>query len=87
MLFCDKVNKLLEERGMRATDLANATGIGKSNIHYILSGRSKNPALSTLFAIANALNISMDELLEDVDPPAPSKNKKGSYKYAVVELP
>ena len=75
MKFCDKLNKLLAEKEMRPIDLVNTTNMGKSRVHYLLSGQSKNPTLGTLFEISDALNVTMDELLKDVDAPPLSKNK------------
>ena len=80
MKFCDKLNTLLKEKEMRPIDLVKATNIGKSNVHYLTTGRSKNPTLSTLFEIAEALDISMDELLRDVD--IPENTRKHSHREA-----
>ncbi len=76
MEFCEKLKKLLDENEMRPIDLVNATNMGKSRVHYLLDGSSKNPTLGTLFEITDALNITMDELLKDVDAPPLSKNKQ-----------
>ena len=80
MKFCDKLNKLLAEKEMRPIDLVNATDIGKSNVHYLVTGRSKNPTLHTLFEISDALDITMDELLKDVDVPENTRKKTQPVK-------
>lgn len=78
MKFCDKLNALLEEKEMRPIDLVRATNMGKSRVHYLLSGQSENPTLGTLFEVSEALDVTMDELLKDVDAPPLSKNKRPS---------
>src|SRR5262249_17515265 len=53
--------------GLSLADLAAAGGISKTTLHGIEQGQG-NPTLSTLWALASALGVSLGELLE---PPAP----------------
>jgi len=53
---------------MSLADLAAAAGISKTTLHGIEQGEG-NPTLSTLWALATALGVSLGELLEP--PPAP----------------
>ena len=54
---------LLKQRGWNASDLANAAGLTRSTVSNIVHGRRRNPRYETLLAIADALNVSADELL------------------------
>lgn len=85
MKFCDKLNMLIEEKGIRRIDIAKNTSMTRSVVYNLFDGRSKNPTLLTLLELCDVLDVNMNELLKDVDPPAPSKNKS-SYNYGVVKL-
>ena len=45
-------------------ELAKKAGIGQSTIHYIETGH-KSPTYKILQKLANALDVSLNELLED----------------------
>jgi transcriptional regulator with XRE-family HTH domain len=61
------VHRLRTAAGLSLADLAAAGGISKTTLHGIEQGQG-NPTLSTLWALAGALGVSLGELLE---PPAP----------------
>lgn len=62
------VRRLRAAAGLSLADLAAACGISKTTLHGIEQGEG-NPTLSTLWALATALGVSLGELLEP--PPAP----------------
>ena len=78
MKFNNRLKELMNEKGMTQTDIVKASNLTDSQVYYLCSGRSKNPTLLTLLELCKALNIGMNELLKDVDPPKPSKNKRPS---------
>ena len=59
-----KICKLRKEKGFSLSKLAEIAGISKSTLSAIESGES-NPTISTLWAIANALNVPFGELIPD----------------------
>jgi transcriptional regulator with XRE-family HTH domain len=61
------VHRLRASAGRSLADLAAAAGISKTTLHGLEQGDG-NPTLSTLWALATALGVSLGELLE---PPAP----------------
>jgi transcriptional regulator with XRE-family HTH domain len=61
------VHRLRTSAGRSLADLAVAAGISKTTLHGLEQGEG-NPTLSTLWALATALGVSLGELLE---PPAP----------------
>jgi transcriptional regulator with XRE-family HTH domain len=61
------VHRLRTAAGLSLADLAAAAGISKTTLHGLELGEG-NPTLSTLWALASALGVSLGELLE---PPAP----------------
>ena len=58
----DRLSEGLALRGMRATDLAEKTGINKTTISYYMNGKTV-PRSSKLYLIAQALNVSEAWLL------------------------
>jgi transcriptional regulator with XRE-family HTH domain len=60
------VHRLRTAAGLSLADLAAGGGISKTTLHGIEQGEG-NPTLSTLWALATALGVSLGELLE---PPA-----------------
>ncbi len=59
-----KITTLRKRRGFSLSKLAEIAGISKSTLSAIESGKI-NPTISTLWAIANALNVPFGELLPD----------------------
>jgi transcriptional regulator with XRE-family HTH domain len=62
------VNRLRTAAGMSLADLAAAAGVSKTTLHGLEQGDG-NPTLSTLWALATALGVSLGELLEPVARP------------------
>ncbi len=59
-----RISRLRGERGITLSGLAEIAGISKSTLFAIESGES-NPTISTLWAIADALNVPFEELLPE----------------------
>lgn len=66
-----KLQKILFERGLTQTDLYNliqdTTGrvIGKDRISKLVNGHQKNLQVETAKAFAKALNVTLDDIIED----------------------
>lgn len=58
----ENIQKALDERGMTQADLARRTGLSTAVVSQIVSGKTKDPRLSNVIAIANALGVSLDYL-------------------------
>lgn len=59
-----RVKRLRDDRGYKQDDLAVASGIKQQTISDIEAGRTTNPRLDTLLALARALEISVSELID-----------------------
>ncbi len=59
----DKIRAVLAARKMTGQDLADAAGVGRGSIHLICKGQP-DVKLSTLKKIADALEMSLQELVE-----------------------
>lgn len=60
----EKIKKLLEERGMRQTDLARITGIPKQTINSIVVRNNKSVDFSAMEKIADALDVPIEYFKE-----------------------
>ncbi len=63
MSFADKLKEMLNKNGLKAVDLARATGLSEAAISDYLKGK-KEPRGRQSIAIAKALNVSLDTLWE-----------------------
>lgn len=59
-----RLNQLLSDKDLSASRVATLGGIRQSSVSDILTGRTMNPRLDTLQAIASGLNMSLTELLD-----------------------
>lgn len=60
-----KIKKLRIKLGLSQENLARRAGVSNNTIINIESGKQQNPTVSTIKKIANALNVSVDELLRE----------------------
>ena len=77
------IKKRISSMGTNPTQLAKKVGIGQSTLAEILAG-AKDPRLSTVLKIAQGLNCSIGELLEEERKPkvAPEVIAEPLAKYA-----
>jgi len=59
-----RVKELAEQQGMNITHLANKAGMAYSQVHGIWTNKTQRPALTTLEAIAKALDVPVWALFE-----------------------
>lgn len=60
--LAERIQYAMKVRGMSQADLARATGISTSNVAHIVTGKTKDPQLSNVLKIAQALDVSLDYL-------------------------
>ena len=60
------VHMLREQMKLRPCDLAQTTGLTVRAIYNIEHGRSPNPRLATMAALAQALHIPVEQLIFEV---------------------
>ena len=63
MAFSEKLRELLASHNMKSVELAKKAGVSEAAISEYLSGK-KEPRAKQSILIANALNVSLDELWE-----------------------
>ncbi|KNF09855.1 putative transcriptional regulator [Gottschalkia purinilytica] len=59
------VLSIMESKGWTKYRLAKEAGLAHSTLHDIISGKNVSPTARTLQKLADALNVSIDELMED----------------------
>lgn len=64
MLIQNIIN-YLDENDMKITDFAKKCGVKPSTISNILNGYTKNPTIEIVDKIANAMNMTIDELTKN----------------------
>lgn len=68
IVFSDKLQKIMEEKGVSPTVLSERTGIALAHISQLRHGK-RNPSRKTLERLASALNVTVDELLSNKPRP------------------
>lgn len=58
------IYRMRTSKGIGQSELARMTGVRQSAISDIEAGKTKNPRIDTLLAIAAALDCSVDDLVE-----------------------
>lgn len=58
------LKKICKEKNIKIKDLSNLTGLSESTIYSITSGR-RNPSMSTLIKLKEALNVDFDIILKN----------------------
>ncbi len=64
MSIAKNLRAIMQKKGISINALERMAGVKPGSVQNILYGRSKNPGIETLMAIANALGIALDELHE-----------------------
>mgnify|MGYP005849821369 CR=1 FL=1 len=64
MVDREKIAQLMKERGLRVTDLARRSGLHTGHICDILSGRRRKLQAATMYRLARALEVSVEDLLD-----------------------
>ena len=63
MQLNERIQSVMKERNMRQVDICKTTGIYSSQVAHIVTGRTKDPAISYLIKFATALDVSLDYLV------------------------
>jgi len=73
-----KIRFLRQGRGWTLADLAAKTGLSKAYISDLENGSSGKPNIQYIFALAQALGTTLDELLHDTTAKPLTRHKKSS---------
>lgn len=59
----EKIKKIMEEKNITLYRLSKITDLNESNLGKIISGKTKDPRISYVKAIADALEVSIDGIV------------------------
>ena len=65
----ERIRAAMKAKGLKQVDLCNLTGEPSSKISQLTNGRVKDPRLSTVVKLADALDVSLDYLAGRTDNP------------------
>lgn len=63
-MFRFRVKELARERGITSEELAHKSGVKLSTVRNVWQGRVQDPSFSTISALARALDVRIEELVE-----------------------
>ena len=63
----DRIKALRAEKGMTQEDLAEASGVSRLTISKLETGKLTHARSKTMFAVAKALGVTIDDLFFDRD--------------------
>lgn len=67
MRYGEYLRTLLGEVGMTQKELAAKSGVGKTTIGELVSGRSKSPSFANAKRIADAMGVPLQQFADNVD--------------------
>lgn len=85
-LSIETLRGLLEWRGMTPADLARETGIHKSTISLLLSGKHRSTSVDNLVRIARALNVTPNYLMGFTEPDEPTPIQLGEMLLKLAQV-
>lgn len=77
-----RIRSKMKENNLSAHALEKQAGLRPSAVHNILYGRSKNPSVNIIQAIAHVLNCTTSELLEEYTSSSLSVEKKTAEVFS-----
>ncbi|TCB98354.1 XRE family transcriptional regulator [Micromonospora zingiberis] len=78
-----RIRAARQARGMSLRALAEKVGVSASMLSLLENGRSRS-SIPTLYAVVEALDMSMDELFSGAQPPAPRATERASAPVGTV---
>lgn len=72
MAAIDEIRRQIAESGLKAPTIEKRSGhaFGRGAFERIMKGKTVNPGIETVWAIAGVLGLTVSELIGEVKPPA-----------------
>lgn len=64
-----RLSQLMDGLGLNPYDLADLSGVSRTMIHYLREGKRRKASAEIVTKLANALNVTVADLMEDGDAP------------------
>lgn len=62
-MLSNKIEQLRKEKGYTFAKLSELSGISTGRLSDLVSGKRNNPTMDTLIKLADALDVTLDELV------------------------
>ena len=62
-----RIWELSRERGISPNELAERAGITQTTMYNMMTGKNKNPTVTTIFRICSGLSITLEEFFSGED--------------------
>jgi len=79
-----RVKELARERGLTSEELARRSGLKISTVRNLWQNRVSDPAYSTLAALAQALGVHIEDLVDQTSQNTTSENEIRRLDFAGV---
>jgi transcriptional regulator with XRE-family HTH domain len=76
IMIVNQIREKMNKKGISVHALEKQAGLKSSAIHNILYGRSKNPSVKVIKAIAAALDCEVSELINDEHPKSTERDSE-----------
>lgn len=86
MYLPKNIGTLMKQKSMNASQLAHALGLPLMTIGRLLSGKTKDPRLSTLKVISDYFKVSIDVLIKEDINPKKSSTFSSTKTYTVPKF-
>lgn len=63
-IIADKIAFLCGKTGMTIAELANICGMNRATLEHIMTGKCRKPRIQTLYKIADAFHMTVQEFLD-----------------------
>lgn len=81
----DRIKAARDNVGMTQADLGHAVGVSRGAVTQWESGQTKDLRIENLFAVAQALKITLEELVFDTAPAKGVAEESGTYRVLSEE--
>ena len=85
MDFHQRLIETMHERGLKQAELYKMAELSSAQMNHLFKGRTKDPKLSTVVKIAQALGVSLD-YLAGLEPPPPPPSYSDPRQERLNEL-
>lgn len=85
-MVSEKLNELRKKKGLTNQQIADVCNLPLSTVTKVMSGETKDPTLTTLKAIADALDVTLDYLfIEEVESDASKQMSAETFNIMLRE--
>lgn len=81
----ERIEEIMKKKQISKYKLAKASGVPYTTLVQIISGRTKSPQIDSLRAIANYLDVDIDNLIEEGDYDGPKSSVEEDFENELFD--